>query len=78
LIFRVKIGEGLTGPMQKPHVLAEVAAGIAHHDVQRQRPSLNRAERLVQLRIEGNPFASVPRNARGCGVVRVAERCFSR
>ena len=25
----------------------------------------------------GNSFASVPRNARGCGVFRVGERCFS-
>jgi hypothetical protein len=25
----------------------------------------------------GNSFASVPRNARSCGVFRVGERCFS-
>jgi IS5 family transposase len=25
----------------------------------------------------GNSFASVPRNASGCGVFRIGERCFS-
>jgi hypothetical protein len=37
---------------------------------------LARAQYEKRERIE-NSFASVPRNARGCGVFRVGERCFS-
>jgi ATP-dependent DNA helicase RecG len=39
------------------------------------RDPVGMTEKLFQ-RI-GNSFASVPRNARGCGVFRVGERCFS-
>jgi hypothetical protein len=35
-----------------------------------------RIRRFLNKRI-GNSFPSVPRNARGCGVFRVGERCFS-
>jgi hypothetical protein len=53
-----------------------VAATLLPYAVHAQKSAATAYPEKDKKRI-GNSFASVPRNARGCGVFRVGERCFS-